>query len=112
MYVKLTVRTRNTSVFFVIIGHISDLSIVDVEQANVCLDKGSRTATLNFASVFFFLLIWVGIYKICGKSSKLISVILDVVEELDRMYCVVAAMTSLLFTALVVVAYFMLKRFK
>lgn len=54
MYVKLTVRTRNTSVFFVIIGHISDLSIVDVEQANVCLDKGSRTATLNFASVFFF----------------------------------------------------------
>ena len=57
MYVKLTVRTRNTSVFFVIIGHISDLSIVDVEQANVCLDKGSRTATLNFASVFFFLLI-------------------------------------------------------
>ena len=54
MYVKLTVRTRNTSVFFVIIGHISDLSIVDVEQANVCLDKGSRTAALNFASVFFF----------------------------------------------------------
>ena len=54
MYVKLTVRTRNTSVLFVIIGHISDLSIVDVEQANVCLDEGSRTTTQNFTSVFFF----------------------------------------------------------
>ena len=53
MYFELTIRTRNTSVFFVIIGHISDLYIVDVEQANVCLVKGSKTATLNFALVFF-----------------------------------------------------------
>ena len=40
--------------FFVIFWYILDLSIVDVEQANVCWDKGSRTATLDFASVLYY----------------------------------------------------------